>query len=193
MKAFLLSLIYQFPKQLKCIYPYYEVCYKAESKYCVDLWRDKDWDAGGIVPMLRKGRQVAYYRITRAYYTMGGSYSDWAYGDDGKSRDMQLHHVEAPHSFVCLLGLHTWRVDFKHTPILDQSDPYASAGSLRIGITRSCSICKREEACGITNELPTFRWEKVMGRTALEERIPRSPGVTALIAANTPIVKTFKE
>jgi hypothetical protein len=87
---------YKFPKEIKGVYPYFEFCYSKESKYCVNFWKSKNfaWQVGEIIPMFIKDNKVAYYKIIRCYYETGNSGSDWAWGDDGKYRDMKLHHVE---------------------------------------------------------------------------------------------------
>lgn len=84
----------EFPKEIKEVYAYYEMR-KKDSKFCVDLWKKIDWGVGGIVPMFKKDNKVAFYRITKAYYSQGtSSMSDWALGDDGRYRDFTFDHTE---------------------------------------------------------------------------------------------------
>ena len=88
------SKIKGFPLRIKGVYPYFEYCYKDKTKYCINLWKNIDWSTGCTVPMFKKDNIIVYYKITSCYYKMGNSMSDWAWGDDGKYRDMQFHHTE---------------------------------------------------------------------------------------------------
>jgi len=84
----------EFPTRIKGVYIYYEFCYKEKSPYCVNLWKNIDWQVGGIVPMFEKDNKIAFYKITNRYYVGGDSMSDWAIGDDGRERDFKFHHKQ---------------------------------------------------------------------------------------------------
>ena len=82
----------EFPQTIKRMYLFID-----RDDYCKELWdwKNIDWNkVGQVIPMLKKGNKVAYYSLTKSYYTLGGSHSDWAMGDDGKSRDFKLHHIK---------------------------------------------------------------------------------------------------
>lgn len=45
----------------------------------------------GLIPAYRSKGIVGLYKTTSSpYYTMGGSWSDWAYWDDGKNLDLEF-------------------------------------------------------------------------------------------------------